>query len=191
MGRSGCGKGTQAKLLIEHIKSGDPEAQVLYVETGNKFRDFIAGTSYSSRLAKEVALRGDLQPQFLAVHMWSDVLFENLMGDEHVVFAGTPRHREEAEVLDSALKFYGRNKVNVVFVDISPEETKKRMEARGRADDRHPGDIDKRLAWYEKDVVPAIKFFEEHPDYNLIHLNGEQPIEAVQRDLIKVLYGES
>lgn len=189
IGRSGCGKGTQAKLLIEYLKTKEGDRPVLYIETGNKFRDLVSGTSHTSRLAKVVADQSERQPDFLAVWTWSNSIIDNLMGDENMVLDGTPRSRLEAQVLDGALKFFGREKVNVIYVDISTEETKRRMEARGRADDKRPGDMEKRLAWFERDVIPAIQFYEEHPDYNLIRLNGEQTIETVQADLLKALYG--
>jgi adenylate kinase family enzyme len=194
IGRSGCGKGTQAKLLMEHIKSvetGARERPILYIETGNKFRDLVSGTSHTSRLAKIVADKSERQPDFLAIWTWSNAIIDNLMGDEHLILDGTPRSRLEAQVLDGALKFFGREKVNVIYIEISAEETKRRMEARGRADDKRPGDIDKRLAWFNRDVIPAIQFYEEHPDYNLIKLNGEQSIENVQKDLITALYGQA
>lgn len=133
--------------------------------------------------------RSERQPDFLAVWNWAHLLVENLMGDEILIFDGTPRSRLEAEVLDTALNFYGLQKANVIYVDISIEETKKRMESRGRVDDKKPGDIERRLAWFERDVIPAINFYEEHPNYKLIKLNGEQSIEDVQQDLFKALYG--
>jgi adenylate kinase family enzyme len=184
IGRSGCGKGTQAKLLIEKLKAVSADHPVFYIESGDRFRSFVAGTSHSSRLARAVMEAAERQPDFLAVWNWSHLLVENLMGDEHLVFDGTPRSRLEAEMLDTALTFYGYSQVKVVYVDISPEVTRERMEARGRADDKRPGDIEKRLAWFEKDVVPAINFYEQSPNYEVIRLNGEQAIEAVQAELM-------
>ena len=191
IGRSGCGKGTQAKLLIDKLKKDDPERPVLYIESGDRFRTFVSGTSHSSRLAKEIMDKAERQPDFLAVWNWSHLLVENLMGDEHLIFDGTPRSKLEAETLHTALRFYGRGRVNVVYVDISIEETKKRMVARGRLDDKRPGDIEKRLAWFDSDVLPAINYYKASDDYRLIHLNGEQTIEAVQSDLQQQLYAEN
>ena len=41
IGRSGSGKGTQTKLLKEYIKKQDPETEILHVESGDEFRDFL------------------------------------------------------------------------------------------------------------------------------------------------------
>ena len=173
IGRSGCGKGTQAELLMEHIKNFEENPQeVLYVETGRKFRDFIEGTSFSSRQARKVMERSDRQPDFLAVRMWSEVLTDNLSGSEHIIFDGTPRSMPEAEMLDTAMKFYNRGLVRVVHIDVSRTWSEARLKSRGRKDDKSLSDIKKRLDWFDDDVEPAIRYYEENKDYKYIKVNG-------------------
>lgn len=187
IGRSGCGKGTQAELLMDYLKqSGQTSATapMLYIETGDKFRDYIAGTSHSSRLSKEIMDKSDRQPDFLAVWVWSNQLVDNVMGDEHIILDGTPRSLLEAQVLDTALKFYQRGPVQVIYLDVSNEWSKQRLLARGRADDQTNGDIAKRLAWFETDVKPAVEFFATNPDYHFVKVNGEQTIEEVHQELM-------
>jgi len=190
IGRSGCGKGTQAELLIEELKQKGyttDQNPMFYIETGDKFRDFISKTSRSSRLAKEIMDRSERQPDFLAIWMWSDLLVTNLMGDENIIFDGTPRSLNEAMALNTALKFFQREKVKVIYLDVSNDWSKKRMLERGRADDKTNGDIDKRLAWFEADVLPAVKYYEESAGYEFIKVNGEQTIEQVHTDLMSAL----
>ena len=190
IGRSGCGKGTQAELLIEELKQKGyttDQNPMFYIETGDKFRDFISKTSRSSRLAKEIMDRSERQPDFLAIWMWSDLLVTNLMGDENIIFDGTPRSLNEAMALNTALKFFQREDVKVIYLDVSNDWSKKRMLERGRADDKTNGDIDKRLAWFEADVLPAVKYYEESAGYEFIKVNGEQTIEQVHTDLMSAL----
>jgi len=187
IGRSGCGKGTQAELLIAEMKKSGAVSDknpLFYIETGNKFRDLISKTSHTSRIAKEIMDRSERQPDFLATWNWADLLVTNLMGDEHIVLDGTPRSLPEAQILDTALKFYRREKSVVVYLDVSNEWSKKRLEDRGRADDKTAGDIAKRLAWFESDVLPAIEFYENNPDYQFVKVNGEQGIEEVHAELM-------
>ena len=55
IGRSGCGKGTQAKLLIEELKKNDPAHEVMYIETGARIREFIADNAGFTRdIVKEI-----------------------------------------------------------------------------------------------------------------------------------------
>ena len=47
IGRSGCGKGTQVALLQKYIKTQDYKRPILYIETGERFRQFIKEPSLS------------------------------------------------------------------------------------------------------------------------------------------------
>jgi adenylate kinase family enzyme len=187
IGRSGCGKGTQAKLLMDYIaKSDDPRAKLptYYLETGANFRQFVEGDSYSSQLSRQVMEAAELQPIFLAVWIWSHLFIENLKGDENLVLDGVPRHATEAEVLDSALKFYQRDKPCVIHINVSNDWSRERMRERGRLDDKNQADVDKRLAWFDSKVMGAIRYYDAHPDYRLIEINGEQTVDEVHRDIV-------
>ena len=64
IGRSGCGKGTQVALLQEYIKTRDHKRPILYIETGERLRQFIKEPSLSSRLAAEI-IRPEIASQIL------------------------------------------------------------------------------------------------------------------------------
>jgi adenylate kinase len=184
IGRSGCGKGTQADLLKDWIRTNDLEKrQILYVETGDRFRQFIRGEGFSSQLSKEVLDQDTLQPGFLACYMWSSMLIEELGANMHLVFDGAPRSLDEARMLETALNFYKREKPTVIYIDVSRKWSEERLLSRGRADDKTLSKIDKRLDWFDKDVLPAIEYFNDHPAYRLITINGEQTIDKVFEDL--------
>jgi adenylate kinase family enzyme len=185
IGRSGCGKGTQAKLLQEKLELHTPITPVFYLETGARFRDFIQTNTYSSALSKDIMERGALQPEFLAVWNWAHLFIENLKGDEHLILDGTPRKLDEAEVLDSAMTFYGRLNPIVIFLDVSKEFSMKRFVDRGRADDISIQAIEERMRWYDEHVVPAVRYYWQNPRYTLAHINGEQSIEDVHAEILK------
>jgi adenylate kinase family enzyme len=186
IGRSGSGKGTQAKLLIEYLKSIDPERSIFYLETGEVFRKLVAGESHTSKLAAEIYKKGALQPEFLAVWAWSNVFVENLIGGEHLVIDGTPRKPREAHVLDSAMSFYERLNPNVIHVSVSREWSTEKLTARMRGDDT-PLDIENRLNWFDTDVAPAIDYFRNNAYYAVHEVNGEQPIEKVHADILAAI----
>ncbi len=185
IGRSGCGKGTQAKLLQEKLASHTPATPIFYLETGARFRDFIQTPTYSSELSKSIMERGALQPEFLAVWNWAHLFIENLQGNEHLILDGTPRKLDEAEVLDSAMSFYGRLNPTVIFLDVSKEFSMKRFIDRGRADDVSMQAIEERMRWYDEHVVPAVRYYWQNPRYTLAHVNGEQSIEDVHAEILK------
>ncbi len=182
-GSSGSGKGTQAKLLIEKLNNIDPDGKVLYIETGQRFREFITEASITSRLAKEVMNSGGLLPEFLPIWIWTEYMIKHVSGDEHMVLDGLSRRPHEAPILDSAMKFYKRDKPFVISLEVSREWAGKRLSDRGRHDDTNM-DIEKRLDWYEKNVLPAMEFFKNNPEYNFLTVNGEQGIDLVHQDIL-------
>jgi adenylate kinase len=184
IGRSGCGKGTQAKFLQDFLKKNDPARAQLYIQTGAEFRKFIEGNSITQKLSKEVYDKGAFQPEFLAIYMWTNVLVNQYTKDEHIIMDGMPRMYHEAGVLDSVWRFYGVKPPHVVYIDISKEESRRRLLARHRFDDTEE-EIAARLQWYEDNVVPTLDFFKNNPDYNYLTINGEQDPAAVFADILK------
>ncbi len=187
IGRSGCGKGTQIKLLHSLLEEKDKSSEIFYLETGQRFREFIKQESYSAKLAKTIYESGERQPDFLAIWMWSHLLVESFKGTEHLIADGTPRSLSEAISFVSAMKFYNRPKVTVVYMDVSREWSEKRLGERGRFDDVDTDKVKKRLDWFDKDVVPAIEYFKNSTEVDLIDIPGERTIEEVHADIVQRL----
>ena len=188
-GLSGCGKGTQADLLIKYLAEKEPNRRTLYLETGKLLREFALESGFTNELVKQVLDQGGLLPEFMPIFVWSKFLADKVHGDEHLVFDGVCRRAHEAPILDSALKFYKRDKPIVILIEVSKEWAKERLLSRGRNDD-DPAEIERRLAWYEKDVLPTLKFFENSPDYKFLRINGEQIIEKVHQDIVGKIYND-
>ncbi|MBI2046331.1 MAG: nucleoside monophosphate kinase [Parcubacteria group bacterium] len=188
IGRSGCGKGTQAKLLMEELKKREPEREILYLQTGALIREFIKGENYSARRAKEIYDAGDRQPDFLAVNMWSNFFLERFTGKETIVADGTPRSFAEAHMLDTALNWmYEIKNPTVVYLNVSDDWSIKHLLARGRKDDNE-ADIRERLRWFETDVRPAVDWYRENNYYRFVDINGEQKIEEVFAELQQKIF---
>lgn len=184
IGISGCGKGTQIGLLENYLFSLNKESKVLNIQSGGLFRDFIKGDSYTQRLSKNIYDSGDIQPSFLAIHVWSHELIKHFTPDSQLIIDGSPRTYMEAVVMDTVFKFYKLEKPNVVFIDISRQEAMKRLLARKRFDD-NVDDINERLDFYYSDVVPAVDYYKANSDYNFISINGEKSIEDIHREIIE------
>lgn len=182
-GRSGCGKGTQAQLLIKYFQSLHKDDRFVYIETGAKLREFTQEVGLTQTLATKVMASGGLLPSFLPIWIWTNMFIRNLSGKEHLVLDGLSRRAYEAPILDDALKFYGRQNPIVVVLNVSKESVRERLLSRGRGDDKN-SDIDRRLDWYETNVMPTIDFFRQNNYYRVIDINGEQPIEKVHADIV-------
>ncbi len=186
IGRSGCGKGTQADLLKKALEEKDAK-DVIHITTGGGFRDFVTKDNYISFLAREVNSTGKLQPEFLAVWNWSNIFINTLKGGETVILDGAPRKAFEVEMLHSAISFMGYEKPNVIYVDVSESWAKERLSGRGRDDDKNVEEVNNRMSWFETDVLPALDLYIHDPRYNFLHINGEQTIEEVQKEIISKL----
>lgn len=183
-GPSGCGKGTQARRLQEKLKEKDPDRNILYIETGKKFREMAQEDSFTAAKVKEGMEKGKLMPVFLPIWIWAGYLKDNITGNEHLFFDGVSRRLVEANVLDSALKFYERKNLTVISFEVSDEWATKLMKGRGRLDDTDE-EIKSRLAWYKENTLPAIEYFKNDPDYRFITINGEQTIEEVHKEVMQ------
>lgn len=182
-GRSGCGKGTQAQLLIKHLEGLHAGERVVYIETGAKLREFTKEIGLTQELTAKVMAGGGLLPSFLPIWIWTNTFIRNLGGKEHLVLDGLSRRAYEAPILHDALKFYDRQSPIVIVLNISKELSKQRLLSRGRSDDKIE-DIDQRLAWYDTNVMPTIDFFRQNNYYKVVDVNGEQAIEKVNADII-------
>lgn len=184
IGRSGCGKGTQAKLLSDYLKLKDPQKEVLYIQSGQEVREFIKGESTSQKLSKEIYDVGGLQPEFLIIYLWASVLVNKFKDGEHIIMDGMPRKYHEAGVLESVFSFFKIKKPIVINIDISKESSIKRLLARKRYDDNEE-DIAERLSWYETDVVATLDYYRKNKDYRFFVIDGEKGIEAIHQEILE------
>lgn len=182
-GRSGCGKGTQAKLLTKYLDE-TTDRKTLYVETGARFREFADdANNFTSSLTREVMAEGKLMPEFLPIWVWADALVRGFTGEEHLVLDGLSRRAHEAPILHAALSFYKREHPFVVYINVSRERAFDMLKKRGRGDDTDDS-INRRLDWFDENVLPAIKYFQNNSYFQFIEINGEQTIEEVHAELM-------
>lgn len=183
IGRSGSGKGTQSKLLEKAlIEKG--VSKVLNLATGAVFRELIKGESFTAKTSHHINDVGGLQPEFLAVWSWADSFIKMIQGDETVILDGSPRKPFEAEILHSAITFFGYEKPIVIYVDTSESVARAHGIGRGREDDKNKEALSNRLDWFETGVLPTLNFYLNDPRYTVLHINGNQTIEEVHNEIM-------
>lgn len=181
----GSGKGTQAKLLGEYLKTHDGRDTV-YVSTGNEYRKIIESDTQTAQAVKVILDKGGLLPDFLTNAISVNVLVQSISPEKHIITDGYPRTIAQAECLEQTLEFYDRGPINVIYIELGKEEAVKRMKLRGRHDDTEEG-IAKRFQEYVNNVIPSMNHLEAKEKHTLHKINGEQGIEAVHADIIKAL----
>lgn len=181
----GSGKGTQVKLLIDFLKAKDGK-EVVYVYPGAEYRKLAESNNYTGQVLKDSMHKGHLQPDFLTDALVTNILIRDIDESKHLIFDGYPRTLIQSENLEEMLNFYKKENIKIIYIELSKEEAMKRNLERGRADDTKDG-IEKRFDEYVNKVVPAMNYFKDKKGYEIFSVNGQQSIEDVHKDIIKVL----
>jgi adenylate kinase len=208
-GRSGCGKGTQAKLLIKEFGFD-------YLSSGDLLREKMKEDDFSGWKLKKVLDKGERAPTFLMFQVWSEKIKEikNKPDLKGLIIDGSPRSLLEAKLMDDAFEWYDWKNIKVILLDISEQEAFERLTKRRickecgrlipwvgdfkgmkvcdkcggelitRADDK-PEAIRARLGYYKRDVQPAVDYYQEQG--RLIKIDGEKSIEDVYQDVKRAI----
>lgn len=171
-GPPGCGKGTQAKRLVD-------ERGMVQLSTGDMLRAAIASGSELGERVKGVLARGDLVSDEIVIALIEERLPEAEAAGG-AIFDGFPRTVAQAEALDSMLAGRG-TKIDVVLrllVDepVLLERVTGRFEQQGRPDD-NPETFKTRLAAYNAQTAPLLPYYEGQG--NLKAVDGMGSMEAV------------
>ena len=181
----GSGKGTQVDLLVDFLKKRDGR-ECLHTSTGNEYRKLIESGNYTGTLVKDSITRGELQPNFLTNAIFTNILTSSLNPEKHLIADGYPRTIEQSENFEAMMKFFHRDNIDIIYIELSKEEALRRNLLRGRHEDTKEG-IAKRFNEYTNNVVPSMNYFKDKENYKIHHINGEQSKEDVHKDIIKAL----
>ena len=181
----GSGKGTQVKLLMDFLKSKDGK-ECTYAYPGNEYRRIIDSDSYTGNIIKDSVSRGELQPGFLTDAIVANILISSLKAENHLIADGYPREIAQSESFEKMIKFYKRENIKIIYIEVGKEEAMNRNLLRGRHDDTKEG-IEKRFDEYINKVVPAMNYFKDKPGYTIYTINGEQTVENVHKDILSAL----
>ena len=205
LGPQGSGKGTQAELIaqkfgLDIFDTGRVLRQVALLDTpfGREVHEIVMVKKelVSNRILKEV------------LH----VRLNDLGREQGIIFDGIPRSLEQGKYFEEAMREFGRKINRVIFVDISPEESLKRIGKRfsceqckeavilkegdgeccvrcggklAQREDDTPEGIKKRLGIFRAETMPVIEYFEK--EKLVSRINGAQSVEKVFEDILKVL----
>lgn len=187
IGRAGCGKGTQADLLLKYFKE-KKLGELIYIYTGQKMREIVQhNITYTSKLAGDIMEKGGIEPSFFSVWVWADEMIKNMKKETHLILDGSPRALVEAMMVDGALQFYKREKVFPVFIETSRDWSRQKLLKRGRFDDTEKS-INERLNYFDELIMPVIDYYEKKSKYKLVKVNGERSIEEVHREILEKVF---
>lgn len=178
IGKPGCGKGTQAKLLSE--KTG-----WTVISAGNEFRSIAALDTTVGRKIKSEMDAGLLAPHWFAMYLYQKAFFL-LPDNTNAIFDGFNRKVPEAELIIQSLAWLDRP-FSIVHIDISDDEVHRRLlgrkESENRADDIA---VEERLKEYYTYTQAAVDTFRDAGV--LVDIKGEQSQLDVALDIQKALH---
>jgi adenylate kinase len=201
LGPQGSGKGTQAKFLVDKFK-------LFYLDMGKFLRGVAKGNSNIDKIMNQ---KGKLLPAGIVFSLMSEHLENKVPGRKNILFDGYPRSIKQHEMLRDWLGEKGTEINHVVLLEISENESIKRLSARRicekcgtiynlitnpppeegcgcggkltqRLDDK-PEAIKQRLSEYKKTTKPLVEIFKK--DGILIEVDGERPIDTIFEDILK------
>ena len=174
IGRPGCGKSTQCKYLHAYFEELGYK-DIVHFSVGALFRDLAVKDTVFGHWVKQILDEGGLPPDWIALSLWIEELKNRLIRkDQILIIDGAPRRLIEAEALDNILRDIGRPKVVPINLEISEEESRRRLGKRGRDFD-DPIANENRLGWFNTNVIPVFNHWEN----SLLVIDGNGPKEEV------------
>ena len=202
LGAPGAGKGTQAKTLAQ-------KKNLTHLATGDLLRAEVAAHTELGLAAKAFMDRGDLVPDDVMIGMIKGRL--EGPNSDGILLDGFPRTVAQAVALDEALITANTSVDRSIFFKVSEEELVRRLAGRAtcpncqrpyhdtfnkpqntdrcddcgsdlvRREDDKPEAVRNRLKVYVTQTTPVLDHYQKGG--NLVEVDGEQSIDAVQEDL--------
>jgi adenylate kinase len=183
-GPQGSGKGTQVKMLMEHLRSKSNRG-IIHIDMGAELRAMIAAGGHSGPLVNDVLHVGKRMPDFMPIYLQTKKVVDNFTGEEHIIADGLARGADQTRGFDDMMQFYGRGEYHVVQITLSEDSSVQRLLSRGRHDDTESA-IRERLAWNKTDVEPQLELLRSRG--RVIHtIDGEPDMDTVHHSILQAL----
>jgi len=181
-GPPGAGKGTQAAILSNKYN-------IPHLSTGEILRNNLLGTSSESIRIKKILEKGDL----VSDEILNEIIKQKLDSPECIngyILDGYPRTLSQNDWLQNY--FNNKNLEITKIFDINLEKEiiieriKNRSILENRKDDTEDV-IQNRVNKYIEETKPLSKYYLEKNPENYHLINGNQEIEMIQNDILKIV----
>jgi adenylate kinase len=194
LGPPGAGKGTQAERLVTDF-------DLPYYATGDILREAVKEGTELGKEAKDYMDRGELVPDELICKVIMERI-DSPEAEDGFLLDGFPRNKEQADILENALRQRDRDLTAVLLIDAPDDEVIKRISGRRmcvknqhvyhvdfdppkhdgvcdqdgsrliQRDDDKPETVKKRLEVYHAQTKPLIDYYESRS--NLRRFDGSR-----------------
>ncbi|MFZ5855793.1 MAG: adenylate kinase [Chloroflexota bacterium] len=207
LGPPGVGKGTQAKILAEHLK-------LAHISSGDLFRENLKGQTELGRLAQTYMNKGELVPDDVTIAM----IRERLTRPDckaGAILDGFPRTTAQADALEKMLKEFGGKVDKVPYITAPERVLVERLSGRWtcraqghvyhdknnppkqamvcdidgselyQRDDDKSETVVRRIQVYLEQTAPLITYYRSRG--TLVEIDGTQNIEKVTKAFMSAL----
>ena len=184
-GPPGAGKGTQANLIANHFN-------IPHLSTGDILRNKLLQKDELSTRIKNVIDRGQLVSDNILNEIVSSRIDEQdcLKG---FVLDGYPRTKDQALFLYNILDSKNLKIDKVIDIDVDEKIIVKRIISRSKKENRQDDKeevIKTRISRYLSETKPLSDFYKSQYLSDYLVINGNQEIEKIAEDIVKILKNE-
>ena len=181
-GPPGAGKGTQANLIANHFN-------IPHLSTGDILRNKLLQKDVLSTRLKHVIDRGQLVSDDILNEIVSNRINEQdcLKG---FVLDGYPRTMKQALFLNTILKSKNFRIDKIIDIDVDETIIVNRIISRSKRENRQDDKeevIKTRISRYLSETKPLSDFYKSKYLSDYLVINGNQKIEKIAEDIIKIL----
>jgi len=204
-GMPGCGKGTQAKMLVEKFN-------FVYISTGDIFREIILKKNVLTQKIKNYMQQGLLVPDEIVFDVVKQKI--NHINNKDFLFDGFPRNIVQAKMFNEYLSSVNKNIDKVFYFELSQDLCIKRLTSRRlcpkcnkgynlitqppkndelcdicnvkliqREDDKYETVI-KRMNVYEKESKSLLEYYKD----KLIKIDATGNIEDIFKKISEIIF---
>ncbi|MEQ8958707.1 MAG: adenylate kinase [Coleofasciculus sp. C2-GNP5-27] len=189
LGGPGSGKSTQARQLCRHLG-------IVEISSGNILRRAIATQTDLGRKAQPYVEKGELVPDEILIEFMRQRLLEPDTASGWVL-EGYPRTAFQAEELDFLLEDLNQQLDWAIYLTVPESVMMSRSVKRtqnhaqdsqpsvqSRPDD-NPDIVKRRIELFHERTVPILEYYDYR--HKLLTINGDQPPEQVQQNILTKL----
>lgn len=176
-GAQGSGKGTQARMLIDHFLG-----QYKYFESWAVLRALASNDNPIGTYVQWLMQKGVIIDVALVVALF-DAFYVTLQPDQAMIVDGFPRNIPQMHSFLDRMNRYKREMIGV-WIDVPKELAVQRALQRGRPDDTREN-VEKRINAYYEQTMPAIEYCKHFG--KLLKIDGTKTPEEVHQEIMKEL----
>lgn len=175
MGKTGCGKGTQASRLATELSYD-------IFSTGDRVRALAAEDSSLGRHIRDIHIKGWV-PEWLASYLFAKAILEEDI-DRGLVFESVARKPEEARKLHEMHSMLNRSYI-VIHLDVSDDVVTERMRKRQRDESDSEENIKNRLQAFYDETVHSLEFFRS--EGKVVDIKAVGTADEVYAEVLKAI----